>query len=138
MADKKTFETVVVLPSETAAGLKIQERIIDELRENGFSEKVLFGVRLSLEEAIINAIKHGNKLDPNKQVHVRYTINDKHFLIEIEDQGPGFDPVDIPDPTAPENLERPSGRGLLLMRAYMTECDFLSRGNICRMRRIRE
>ena len=97
-----------------------------------------FGIRLAIEEAIINAIKHGNKLDPSKFVEVRYTIDEEHFLVEIEDEGPGFDPENVPDPTSPENIERPSGRGLLLMKAYMTECDFFGGGTICRMRRIRE
>jgi serine/threonine-protein kinase RsbW len=132
------FQRTLRIPSDTSVGHQVQEQILDELKADGFSEPVLFGIRLSMEEAIINAIKHGNKLDPEKSVRVSYTIDAAEFVVEIEDEGPGFKPADIPDPTAPENLERPSGRGLLLMRAFMTECDFLSRGNICRMRRIRE
>ncbi|MBX9654499.1 ATP-binding protein [bacterium] len=138
MPDDPTYESEVRIPSDTALGLRVQEQIIEVLRSHQFSDKTIFGIRLAMEEAIINAIKHGNKQDLEKFVQVRYTINEEHFLIEIEDEGPGFDPEDVPDPTAPENLERPSGRGLLLMRAYMTECDFLRGGNICRMRRIRE
>lgn len=138
MPGKPVFDRELRFPSDTSIGLDVQDQILDQLRERKFSEKIVFGIRLALEEAIINAIKHGNKLDPAKQVRVSYTIDDEHFLIEIEDEGPGFDPSRIPDPTAPENLERPSGRGLLLMRAYMTECEFLQRGNVCRMRRVKE
>lgn len=137
MADAFRFTRELRIPSDTAVGLKLQDEILEELRRSEFDEKAIFGIRLAVEEALINAIKHGNKLDPDKQVRVRYTIDDEHFLIEIEDEGPGFDPGVIPDPTAPENLERPSGRGLLLMRAYMTDCEFRDRGNVCRMRRVR-
>ena len=138
MPDKPSFDFELRIASDTALGLRVQEEIIEALRSRQFSDKTIFGIRLAIEEAIINAIKHGNRQDPQKFVQVRYTVDEEHFLVEIEDEGPGFDPNDVPDPTAPENLERPSGRGLLLMRAYMTECDFLSGGTVCRMRRIRE
>lgn len=138
MSQARKFDAEVSFPSDTGEGLKIQEDILDELRRRRYSERVIFGVRLSMEEALVNAIKHGNRMDPEKLVHVRYRITDEHFEIEIEDEGAGFHPDDVPDPTAPENLERPCGRGLLLMRSYMTECEFLPPGNICRMRRVRE
>ncbi len=138
MPDKPSFDYEVRIASDTAHGLRVQEEIIEALRSRQFSDKTVFGIRLAIEEAIINAIKHGNKLDPSKFVEVRYTIDEEHFLVEIEDEGPGFDPENVPDPTSPENIERPSGRGLLLMKAYMTECDFFGGGTICRMRRIRE
>lgn len=138
MSRKPHYDRELRFPSDTSVGFEVQDQILDQLREQEFSDRIVFGIRLAIEEALINAIKHGNKLDPSKLVRVSYTINDEHFLIEIEDEGPGFDPGQIPDPTAPENLERPSGRGLLLMRAYMTECEFLQRGNVCRMRRVKE
>lgn len=138
MPKKVEFEHELRFPSDTAVGLRVQEDILQCLRDHHYPEKMIFGIRLAIEEGLINAIKHGNGLDPSKLVRVRYTVNDNHFLIEIEDQGPGFDPGVVPDPTSPENLERPSGRGLLLMRSYMTECDFVGAGNICRMRRVKE
>lgn len=132
------FEKELRIPSDTAEGQRVQNLLIEELRAHAYSDKVLFGIKLAIEEALVNAIKHGNQMDRSKKVHVKYTINDSHFLIQIEDEGSGFRPEDVPDPTAPENIERPCGRGLLLMRAYMTECDFIPPGNICRMRRVRE
>lgn len=138
MGRKEEFEHELRITSDTAEGQRIQELVVGKLREHGFSEKVIFGIRLAMEEAFVNAVKHGNRMDKDKQVRVSFTVNAAHCLIEIEDQGPGFLPEAVPDPTAPENLERPSGRGLFLMRAYMTECDFLPPGNICRMRRVRD
>jgi serine/threonine-protein kinase RsbW len=137
MADA-SYAHEICIPSTTLEGQRVQEQILSSLRHHSFSDKVLFAIRLCLEEALINAIKHGNRLDPQKMVQIRYSIDEEGFSIEIEDEGPGFDPQSIPDPTLPENLERPSGRGLLLMRAYMTNCVWLDRGNICRMRRTKE
>lgn len=135
--DEHKFDQMLSIPSDPAEGLRIQALLLDKLKQHGFPEKVVFGIKLALEEAIVNAIKHGNQMDRNKKVHVSYTINNEHFLIQIRDEGPGFCPDEIPDPTSPENLERPCGRGLFLMKAYMTDCEFLPPGNICRMRRVR-
>jgi serine/threonine-protein kinase RsbW len=95
----------------------------------GFTERDVFGVRLALEEAIVNALRHGHRGDPTKSVRVRCLVSPDRILAEVEDQGPGFDPEQVPDPLAPENLERPSGRGLFLMRTYMTWIRFNARGN---------
>ena len=90
------------------------------------------GVRLALEEAIVNAHKHGHEGDWAKPVAVRYHVSAEGMVAEIEDQGPGFDPALVPDPLAPENLERPSGRGLLIMRTYLSGVCHNERGNtIC-------
>jgi len=107
------------------------------LKSVGYGEKELFAVRLALEEALVNAIKHGHKGDPGKEVQLRYHLTTECILAEIEDQGPGFKPEDVPDPFAPENLERSSGRGLLLMHNYMTWVRFNDAGNcvtMCRQR----
>src|SRR5262249_43293465 len=86
-------------------------------------------LRLALEEAIVNAVKHGNGYDPAKRVQVRYSVSAERVLAEVEDQGTGFDPARVPDPTAPENLERSCGRGLFLIRAYVTWVRYNERGN---------
>jgi serine/threonine-protein kinase RsbW len=86
-------------------------------------------MRLALEEALVNAVKHGNKGDATKRVRVRYQVTAAGVLVEVEDDGTGFDPLKVPDPCAPENLERLSGRGLLLMRSYMTWVRFNPCGN---------
>lgn len=117
------------IPSDTAAGQAVQERIIGKLEELRFHDRDIFGVRLALEEALVNAIKHGNRMDPQKTVRVSCRIWKQRIWVEIEDQGPGFRPEDVPDPTADENLERPCGRGIMLMRAFMTRVEYNPRGN---------
>lgn len=138
MDGKQEFDHELCFPSDTAEGHRVQNLLLDRLKSLKYSEKVIFGIKLAVEEALVNAIKHGNQMDRAKQVRVSFTVNEEHFLIQITDEGPGFAVEEVPDPTAPENIERPCGRGLLLMRAYMTECDFLPPGNVCRMRRVRE
>jgi serine/threonine-protein kinase RsbW len=103
--------------------------VVTGLTELGFSDKDRFSVRLALEEAIANALKHGNGGDPARGVHVRYRADRREFLVEVEDEGTGFDPAAVPDPRAPENLERPGGRGVFLMRHYMTWVRYNARGN---------
>jgi serine/threonine-protein kinase RsbW len=94
------------------------EAMATAIAELGYPPKDIFGARLALEEAICNAIKHGHQADPTKVVEVRYLIGTEQFLVEVLDQGSGFDPWQVPNATTPENLERPCGRGLLLMRNY--------------------
>lgn len=113
------------------------EDIVRRLLSAGYCEKEIFAIRLALEEALVNAIKHGHKGDPNKEVQLRYHLTSECLLAQIEDQGPGFNPEDVPDPIAAENLERSSGRGLLLMQKYMTWVRYNETGNcvtMCRQR----
>ena len=123
----REFEETI--PNETGAGQKVQERIIAHIEELRFEDRDVFGIRLALEEAIVNAIKHGNQMDPSKTVRVSFRGDAQRVRIEIEDQGEGFHPEEVPDPTADENLERPCGRGIMLMRAFMTAITYNSRGN---------
>ena len=120
----------VVIPSDYESGQAIVERIMSAVAQCGFSTRDTFGLRLSVDEAVINAIKHGNQFHPDKTVRVDFLSNETGVRIEIEDQGPGFRPEDVPDPTADENLERPSGRGLMLMREFMTHVEFSPKGNL--------
>ena len=87
----------------------------------GFDDETVFAIRISLEEAIVNAIRHGNRLDATKQVYVESHTAPGRCEIIVEDEGPGFDRHCIPDPTREENLCRPSGRGILLIESYMSD-----------------
>ena len=120
----------------TAEILPAIEDILAALETMAYSAKELFAVRLALEEALVNAIKHGHQGDPSKEVQLRYHLTSNCLVVEIEDQGPGFKPQEVPDPFAPENLDRPCGRGLLLMRNYMTWVRFNSTGNCVTMCRL--
>lgn len=129
-----TFEDLIrefeeVIPSDTSAGQLVQERIIQHLEELRYGERDLFGIRLAIEEALVNAIKHGNQMDPTKTVRIICKIAPHKVRIEIEDQGVGFQPDEVPDPTADENLERPCGRGIMLMRNFMSSIAYNETGN---------
>jgi serine/threonine-protein kinase RsbW len=115
----------------------IIDDIVSGLDAAGYSNRETFSVRLALEEALVNAIKHGHKGDTSKRVCLRYRLASECFVVEVEDEGPGFHPEEVPDPFAPENLERASGRGLLLMRNYMTWVRYNDAGNCVTMCRLR-
>lgn len=117
------------IPSDRAEGLWVQDQIVEQLESRQFSNHDVFGVRLALEEALSNAIRHGNKMDTDKTVRIRYSIDATRVIITIEDEGAGFDLANVPDPTLPENLEQPSGRGILLMRSFMTSVTYNDTGN---------
>ncbi len=126
------------IPSDLAEARRIQTVIEEALQASSYSEHDIFSIKLALEEALVNAIKHGNQMDPDKRVIVNYQVTTNRFDIRITDEGNGFNPDDVPDPTAPENLERPCGRGLLLIRGFMTEVVYHGRGNSVSMSKIRE
>lgn len=106
------------------------EHVIRAAEEAGYSEASRFAVRLALEEAIVNAFKHGHKsLPADETVHVEFEIEPDEIRIKVTDKGPGYSPEDVPDPTTEENLIKTSGRGLLLMRAYMTDVSHNDSGN---------
>jgi serine/threonine-protein kinase RsbW len=124
------------IPSDLGAGRAVQKQILDDVRRHGVGGNTFFAINLALEEALTNAIRHGNRLDPKKNVHVEAEVTPNRVEILIEDDGPGFDRNAIPDPTAEENLEKCSGRGILLIEAYMSNV-FWERGGR-RLRMIKE
>lgn len=127
----------IVIPSDPAYARRVQDEIEFELKKMRYDDREVFGVRLALEEALVNAIKHGNKMDPTKQVFIHYQVDAQRCEIGITDEGRGFDPGQVADCLAPENLERPGGRGLFLMRHYMTEVEYHPPGNHLTMCKVR-
>jgi len=125
------------IPSDTDEARKVLDEMLKKLAENGWGEEDTFGVHLAVEEALMNAIKHGNQLDPEKSVDVAYRLNATDLEIEVEDEGDGFDPNDVPDPTLEENLELPSGRGLMLMRTFMGVVEHNEKGNRVAMAKVK-
>lgn len=121
---------VIEIPSDTSRTEFVQQQVEQALRDRCFGEDDLFAVRLALEEALVNAIKHGNQLDRAKKVAVAYRVDNEAVEIHVRDEGRGFNPDDLPDPLVPENLERCCGRGLLLMRHYMTAVIVQPPGNV--------
>ncbi len=114
----------------TRAELDDFERcVLEAMAREGYPDASRFAVRLALEEALVNAFMHGHRgLPPDTPVRVVYSITPESVTITIEDRGPGYDPASVADPTLSENLELPSGRGLMLIRAFMTEVRHESNG----------
>lgn len=117
------------IPSDTTAGRRLLDLLLAQLSLHDWDEQDTFGVHLATEEALVNAIKHGNREDPQKTVHVISKVSPREVWIQITDEGEGFDPSQVPDPTDEDNLESPSGRGLMLMRSFMSEVKFNGLGN---------
>jgi serine/threonine-protein kinase RsbW len=128
-ADNWTWSLERQIASDSAAASDLIDRLLSKLIELGWQDHDTFGVHLALEEALANAIKHGNCRDKDKSIDVSLQVSPERVHVEIADQGPGFDPQAVPDPTEEANLELPTGRGLMLMRSYMTSVEFNERGN---------
>ena len=108
----------------------IRREVLDELKSRKWPNEDIFGIQLALEEALVNAIRHGNDEDATKRVHVECHLADDLVRIQIVDEGSGFDPAQLPDPTAEEHREAPSGRGVLLMRRFMDRVEYNEKGNV--------
>ena len=128
----------IVVESKPSAIVSVFEQIQSKLVNNNFGKDDIFAVHLTLEEAFLNAVKHGNKMDPSKKITVDYSIDDNKIEISITDQGPGFLPEDVDDPRFGENLFKPGGRGLLLMNSYMDMVKYNEQGNSVSMVRYKE
>jgi len=128
----------MVVESRTSAIDKVSEHILSELEGNGFSREDIFAVHLALGEAFINAVKHGNKMDPAKKVKIEYSVGSDKIEVSVTDEGDGFDPEAVPDPRCGENLYKPEGRGLFLMKSYMDVVRYDQHGNCVYMVRYKE
>jgi serine/threonine-protein kinase RsbW len=119
--------------SDLCALRDVQKRILDQVCSCHYDPEAAFAIQLALEEAIINAIKHGNRCDPKKKVRIEAAVTPQQTQIIVEDEGTGFCRSAVPDPTADENLERLHGRGILLIESYMDEVEWLDGGRRLKM-----
>jgi serine/threonine-protein kinase RsbW len=117
------------IPSKTGAGRRVLDEVLRELKTRRWGKRDIFSVELAMEEALVNAITHGNRSDTNRQVRVGCRISPRMVRIEIADEGQGFDPAAVPDPTDPARLESPGGRGVMLMKAFMSRVEYNALGN---------
>lgn len=101
--------------------ITVEEFVNYFAKELGVPESRMNGLMLSVTEATTNAIKHANKNDQSKLVKINVKVEGKKIIISVKDEGVGFDPTKIPDPTEPENLLKDSGRGVYLMKFYMDD-----------------
>jgi serine/threonine-protein kinase RsbW len=128
-ADPPGWRCAVELPSERGASRLVMEDLLEQLGLYGWSPSDIFAIHLAVEEAIVNAILHGNKLDAKKVVRVSCLVSRDLARIEVADEGPGFDPAAVPDCRLDERLDAPNGRGVMLMRTFMTRIEHNDRGN---------
>ena len=123
----------VWIPNDTEAAREVQERIVGLLEQNAWPMRDCFGVRLALEEAMVNAIKHGNRMEPDKKVRIVCELTEDEITVVIEDQGSGFKLDEVPDPTDEDNLDKPGGRGIMLIRSFMNRFAYNDTGNCLTM-----
>lgn len=138
MASEEPITYSVVVESLPSVIAEVCSRVLSELEANNFSKDDIFAVHLALGEAFINAVKHGNQMEPDKKVKINYLMDSDKVEVTVSDEGDGFDPEIVPDPRCGENLYKPEGRGLLLIRSYMDVVKFNEQGNTIRMVRYRE
>ena len=115
----------IVLESRPSALEGICQQILSTLKAFSFSEDDVFGVHLALEEAFLNAVKHGNGMDDSKKVEVEFERNGRQFRVRVRDQGAGFDWDHTSDPRAEENISRSTGRGIFFMKHFADQVSFV-------------
>jgi serine/threonine-protein kinase RsbW len=129
-ANIETGELFTLQLSSEMESLTPLENLIEELADKyQISEDTFANMMTCLNEAFINAIVHGNKLDANKKVIINAEVDSRRIIWTVKDEGPGFDPNKIPDPTAPENLENLTGRGVFIIKQLADQCIFNASGN---------
>ena len=141
MADQTSpsgWRLSIDLPSERGSNRQVTDELLTQLGAHGWPPADVFAVHLAVEEAIVNAIVHGNKLDMAKKVHVECEVSADRVRVAIADEGSGFDPASVPDCTAEERLEAPSGRGVMLMRSFMTTIEYNAAGNAVVLEKLRD
>ncbi|MBS1764755.1 MAG: ATP-binding protein [Bacteroidetes bacterium] len=123
----KNIQSLVI--DSKPESISIIERLIDNLRSNHNIHEDAYGnILVAVTEAVNNAIQHGNKYNPNLKVNVAYELEGDTLSFVVTDQGGGFDYYNLPDPTAPENLEKPTGRGVFLMKHLADQVIFSNNG----------
>lgn len=123
-----TVETTELsLPSRIETVATAAAAVAEFVGRSGVSDDAAFGIDMAVREAVTNAVLHGNRQDENKTVELVLKSSPDAVEISVHDQGPGFNPESVPDPTASENLLKTSGRGIFFMRTFMDEVDWLIR-----------
>ena len=114
--------------------INIVEKLIEDLREEHNIHEDCFGnILVAVTEAVNNAIQHGNQYDAAKKVNITYEVEGDNLMFSVQDEGSGFDYYNLPDPTAPENLEKPTGRGIFLMKHLADQVIFSDNGKTVEM-----
>jgi len=126
-----------VLDSDPDQCADVVRELLGWLSQDGWNKDDKFGIRMAMEEAIMNAIKHGNAEDRNKKVYVSIRLESDRFYAKISDQGDGFRPDEVPNPTDESNLEKSSGRGVKLIKSFVDEVRYNASGNSVELVKLR-
>jgi len=127
-SDNEAAFTTCVIRTDLRETQIPKDAILAELNRHAYSEDSIFAIKLALEEALTNAVKHGNQNDVDKRVTVRFAVTPNEVKVIVRDEGPGFIPENVPDCTCADRLSVPSGRGIMLIRAYMDEVCYRDQG----------
>ena len=130
---KKTavMNTISIQVPSMTENIRMIESFIDNAKERFHLDDDIYGnIMIAVTEAVNNAIKHGNNSNKKKNVHLSLALQDSLIKFTIKDEGEGFNYEHLPDPTAPENLEKPGGRGIFLMKHLSDEVQFKDKGRI--------
>ncbi|MBN8576246.1 MAG: ATP-binding protein [Cyclobacteriaceae bacterium] len=120
----------IEIPS-LSENIRMIESFIDNAKDKYKLDDDIYGnIMIAVTEAVNNAIKHGNRSDSGKNVSLALSLDEGMIKFRVEDEGHGFDFHNLPDPTAPENLEKPGGRGIFLMKHLADEVDFSESGKV--------
>ncbi|MGA2916474.1 MAG: ATP-binding protein [Sedimentisphaerales bacterium] len=133
MTSKDCFREKIVSRGVISELRSICAKILCLTQELDYSDDDLFAIHLAMEEAVVNAVKHGNKRDPSRNVIIEYDLNPEKADICVTDQGRGFNPSSLADPRVGENIYKTNGRGVLLIRSYMDSVEYNNTGNSVRM-----
>lgn len=126
--EKQTYTMDIISQPES---INLVEKLIDEIKTDyNIHEECYGNMLVAITEAVNNAIQHGNKYDPGKKVHIAYEVDPDQIAFTISDEGHGFDYLNLPDPTDPENLEKPTGRGVFLMKHLADQIIFSENGRV--------
>jgi serine/threonine-protein kinase RsbW len=124
LADSTTSRVTFTLDSSLDSVNKVEQTAEEQATRAGFDEDTISHIAMAVREATVNAVLHGNAYDPNKHITASFETTAESLIIRIADQGPGLKEETIPDPLAPENILRGSGRGIFLIRNFMDEVNF--------------
>ena len=126
--EKQTFNLQIVSQPES---INLVEKLIDEIKaEYNIQEECYGNMLVAVTEAVNNAIQHGNKYDADRKVNIAYEVDADQISFTVSDEGAGFDYLNIPDPTDPDNLEKPTGRGVFLIKHLADQIIFSDNGKV--------
>lgn len=133
MSSKPIYSLSESIPSGLKEVNSFVGRVARDLETAGLSQSDVFDIKLALEEAVTNAMRHGNMLDHSKRVAVVIEVSARDVSVDVRDEGAGFDPSALPDPTHADNVGKPSGRGVFLMKRLMDKVEYYDGGSGVRM-----